>query len=231
MKIYHGPTFSPEESCPYLPDELSRHEFMLASELSKSEWEVLLSQGWRKFGVYFFRPGCRQCQQCLPLRVPVDSFKKSQSQKRVWNKNQDLTVKFAARVYRPEIFHLYKLHTEGRFEQNSEQLGSEGDFWQNHYFPSAEGLQSEFFLGERLIATGFLDLSDQSISSSYFIFDPQFEKRSLGVFGALAEIEWAQQQGLTYYYLGYWIEKSQKMNYKAQFKPYETYDWGAKKWK
>lgn len=230
MQIFHGPTLSPEEVCPYLPQEFSRHEFMLASSLSPTEWEELLSHGWRKFGVYFFRPSCRACQQCTPLRVDVKNFEKSRSQKRVWNKNQDLTVKFEERKYRPEIFHLYKLHSQQRFQQSPEDLGSEGDFWQNHYFPSTDGLQSEYYYQDQLIAVGLLDRSAKGLSSSYFIFDPKFEKRSLGVYGALAEIQWASQQGLEYYYLGYWIEKSDKMKYKSQFSPHQLFDWNQKKW-
>jgi arginine-tRNA-protein transferase len=53
----------------------------------------------------------------------------------------------------------------------------------------------------------------------YSFYDPAEEARSLGTFLILDHIEKARRFGLPYLYLGYWVEGSRKMAYKARFLP------------
>lgn len=230
MKILSPQRISPEESCPYIEKELARHEFFLAQDLNEQELEYFLSRGFRKFGIYFFKPNCQSCKKCLPLRVKTLSFEPTKSQLRVLKKNKDLTVKYNSLVFREEIYQLFLKHSEIRFDQTKDKAGTREEFIQTHFTPSAPALLSEFYLNDKLIAVGFLDISDSGVSSVYFIYDPEYSKRSLGIFGALKEIEFAKETKRPYYYLGYYIEENPSMNYKNQFHPYETYDWSAQKW-
>ena len=50
---------------------------------------------------------------------------------------------------------------------------------------------------------------------------PQEQRRSLGAFMILDHIEKARRLGLPHVYLGYWVEGSHKMDYKAKFRPLE----------
>ena len=88
----------------------------------------------------------------------------------------------------------------------------------------------EYHLKNRLVAVGFLDASLEGLNSVYFIYDPEFSKRSLGIFGALKEIELARHLKLKYYYLGYFIQKNASMSYKSSFRPHEYYDWENQVW-
>lgn len=230
MKLLSPPRISPEENCPYIDGELARHEFFLATEVDAKEFDTCLAQGFRKFGIYFFRPNCRQCQRCLPLRVKAKDFKPTKSQKRVLKKNQDLKVFYKPLVYREEIYQLFIKHSKIRFGQNEDKPGSREDFIQTHFTPSTPSVLSEFYLEDKLIAVGFLDLAASSASSVYFIYDPDYEKRSLGIYGALKEIEFTSNSGREYYYLGYYIAENKSMMYKNQFHPHEVYDWVKEVW-
>lgn len=73
----------------------------------------------------------------------------------------------------------------------------------------------------KLLAVGICDVNAFALSSVYFFFDPAERKRSLGVYGAVKEIEWARSLGIRYYYLGYYVRDCAAMNYKADYKPSE----------
>lgn len=227
IKLIEEKKLSPGEPCPYLKGLESRQEFFLAMEVTPNELDELLAFGFRKFGPYYFRPKCQGCQKCLPLRVLTDEFSPTKSQRRIWRKNQDLKVIHAPPMMSQEIIELYQKHSRLKFGKIEDDLA---EFQFTHFTPSTRGFLTEFRWKDKLIALGFCDWGQSSLSSVYFIYDPEFEKRSLGHFGSLYEINWAKNQKLEYYYLGYWIEENQSMNYKANFHPHELLNWKQSTW-
>lgn len=216
---------SDEFQCPYL-DQQSRNEYFFAMELNHEDINKLLSEGWRKFGWYYFRPACNSCQACIPLRVLANEFQPSRSQRKVINKNTNTELKVCGLEYRDEIFELYEKHSRVRFDQPSEKQ----DFIETHFFPSCPGLQTEYYVDEKLVAVGFLDQGSTGLSSVYFIYDTDYSHLSLGVYGAIKEIELAQKMDLDYYYLGYWINENASMKYKNQYYPHELMNWDSEQW-
>jgi arginine-tRNA-protein transferase len=73
----------------------------------------------------------------------------------------------------------------------------------------------------RLLAACITDVTGDGLSMVYSFFDPKEQRRSLGTYMILRHIELAREMGLSYVYLGYWIEGSRKMQYKARFRPLE----------
>ncbi len=230
MKLLSPPKISPAEACPYIQGEMASHEFFLASDLSAEELEICLAKGFRKFGIYYFRPACGTCQSCIPIRVSAKSFSPSKSQRRVLNKNKDIEVRYSNLSYREEIYDLFVKHSKIRFAMEHEKIGSREEFIQTHFTPSCPSLLSEFYLENKLIAVGFLDVSEDSVSSVYFVYDPDYARRSLGIYGALKEIEFTNKTGKDHYYLGYWLDCNRYMKYKNQFYPHQIYDWKKESW-
>lgn len=228
IKLLSTPIQTPKDQCPYLANEVQSLSVFWATDISPTENEQLLSSGWRKFGKMNFKPDCINCQKCIPLRVRVQQFAPSKSQKKVINKNHDILVLFDELKYKDQYYELYKKHSKDRF--NKESVNSEDEFIRSFFDFTGQQFLSLFFLNEQLIAYGILERGTNCISSVYFIYDPEYADRSLGTFGAMSEIAYAREMGLSYYYLGYWVADCKSLAYKANFKPYETYDWQERKW-
>lgn len=212
--------------CVYLPEKMWRFEYFFAADLSGRELEELLSRGWRKFGEYYFRPRCDDCRECVPIRVAARDYRPTKSQRRTARKCRAVDVRFTESAYRDEIFEIYRDHSMSRFGKESDP----NEFITAFYTPSCPSLQSEYYLDDELVAVGFLDRGEESLSSVYFIFKSAFERFGLGTYGAMREIEYAAHRGLKYYYLGYWIRGNTRMAYKGSFQPNERYDWDGEEW-
>src|SRR5271169_3996972 len=68
--------------CAYLPAESASLEVRVMLDVSPDELDALLERGWRRFGPIYFRPACAACTECVSLRVAVDRFEPSKSQRR-----------------------------------------------------------------------------------------------------------------------------------------------------
>lgn len=226
MLIIQENTLSEQAPCPYLPDRDMRYEYFFATAVGGAELERLLSAGWRKFGYYYFRPSCRECRKCIPVRIPVDNFKPSKSQRRILRKNTDIRVEFRELVFSEEIYNIYREHSLTRFGQVSDL----DEFLFSFYQQSCPALQSEYYIDDTLKAVGFLDISSSGISTVYYTYRDQLSKRGPGIFSILKEIEFTRSMELNYYYLGYYVPGCSRMEYKAKFSPLEVYSWDDARW-
>lgn len=226
MILLSRPTDSSEAPCPYIESEICRFRYFFAKDLSGSELEYLLSGGWRKFGLYYFIPVCEKCRRCIPIRLDTGNIKISRSQKRVMRKGESIRTEFRELEYRDEIFELYRIHSMERFGRDT----GYDDFISSFYTSSCPSLQSEYYLDNKLIGAGFLDLSDTSLSSIYFVYDTNYLKYSPGTLSILREAQYAASIGLSYYYLGYYIEENRSMAYKNSFNIHELMDWETGLW-
>ncbi len=227
MVMYTTPQIGPEEPCPYLPEKTSNMQFFFAAELDAHELELFLCGGWRKFGYYYFRPVCRNCTSCISVRIPVDTFSLSKNQTRVLRRNSDITVKFSDdNPLQEEMFTLFREHSRFRFQRDI----SIEEYEANFCVRSCPSLISKYYLGNKLSALGYLDISSDSLSSVYFVYTEEFICRSPGIFSILKEIDYAKQIGLKYYYLGYLVEGNSRMQYKGTFYPYERRHESSGEW-
>ena len=221
LKLY----LTNDHECSYLPSEQAASIFVDPNEDVQSLTFSQLSEiGFRRSGKHIYRPHCHNCTACMAIRVPVKHFIPSKAQRRCINKNKDLKITTVSSIDSDEYYALYKSYIESRH--------FDGDM----YPPSKE--QYDDFLSTQFDATQYLEFRDDSeqlisvavcdslangLSAVYTFFDPIQPKRSLGVYGVLHQIEHAKQLDLPYLYLGYWIKKCQKMNYKINYKPFEIY--------
>jgi arginine-tRNA-protein transferase len=206
------------------------NESFEASEVSPSELDQLLSEGWRHFGRRFFRynlaPSKFEVRFVLPLRIRLDQFEFSKSQRRILRKNSDLGI-----VIRPieidlEKIELFELHKK-RFNEFTPD--SIYDFFDKDAASTpCESFEICVYSEDRsLLAVSFFDKGAASISSTYAMFDPANAPRSLGIFTMLKEIEYAAAAGKQLYYHGYAYAGESFYDYKKRFASLETYDWNG----
>lgn len=226
MRVLQPVFHSDPQPCQYLPEKTWRFANFYADEIDAKELDTLLSTGWRTFGLYYFQPRCPACAECVPIRIIVDRFAPTKSQRRNARKNNDVRVELGELRYSEEAYAVYEAHSRVRFNKET----TVEEFLQSFYNDSCPSLQSNYYLGERLIGVGFLSRSTSALSSAYFVFDPAFSNRGLGTFSIIKEVAYAALLGLRYYYLGFVIAENRSMSYKVRFGPNEKYDWKTGGW-
>lgn len=215
---------TPLHKCSYLPRQDAITLFAdPKANLDRDLYSDLSELGFRRSGNYLYRPHCKQCSACIPVRIPVNDFEPSRKQRRVLKRNQDLTVRELPATYNDEHYELYAKyithkHADGDMypptpDQYESFLLSE---WGNTVF-------YEFRCREKLLAVAVSDIMVNGVSAVYTYYDIEETKRSLGVMGVLWQIQEAKRLQLPSVYLGYWIKECQKMNYKTEYRPLEMF--------
>lgn len=220
--------------CPYLGGRRWRVQEFAARSFDASLYESLLAEGWRRSGGTFYRDICPGCELCVPIRLDSRAFAPSRSQRRVARRNADVGVELVDADFSEERYTLYRRYIRARHGADPEEdpSGSERDamcdFERASYAafllrgPLESTRISEYRDGSgRLLATGYIDILPDGLSSVYFAFDPEHGSRSLGTWSVLRELDMARELGGRYYYLGFWVPFSPKMDYKASFRPFE----------
>lgn len=211
-------------SCSYLEDKEATTLFVdPRQDVDKGLYSRLSVLGFRRSGSHIYRPHCTHCNACVPARIPVDQFHMRRSQRRISNKNQDLRVVETERIDDDDAFNLYHRyiclrHSDGDMypPDRSQYEAFLAGVWEcTRYF--------RFFEGGNLVAIAVVDELEDGLSAIYTFFDPDAEKRSLGVYAILWQIEKTKELGLKYLYLGYWIRDCKKMAYKSDYRPLELY--------
>jgi arginine-tRNA-protein transferase len=217
-------------SCPYLEGREWEIEEFSVRELEPAIYEELLASGFRRSGMSFYRNLCPNCGLCIPIRLDARDYEPTKSLRRLARLNSDLEVTLVPASYSEERFELYSRYVEARHEKEvcppKEARASYSAFLLES--PFASTMITEYRLPSgRLAATGYVDLLPEGISSVYFAFDPELGKRSIGTWSVLRELELAAAIGKRWYYLGFWVPGSPKMDYKARFHPFEYAYGGA----
>ena len=212
---------SPEHPCSYLPGKTARMIFLDPGAASQNHvYSQLAKQGFRRSGNYLYRPGCEHCHACIPVRIPVDNFGPGRSQRRTWQRNQDLSAQLRPTEFVEEHFDLYQRYMNWRHPHGSMDKPSAAD-----YAAFLTGHEATFFVEFRLhgqlAGVAVVDALEDAFSAVYTFYAPDLPQRSLGTFAILWQIAEARRRRLRWLYLGYWVAESQKMAYKSRFHPFE----------
>lgn len=183
----------------------------------------LARQGFRRSGNLIYRPHCHECTACIPVRIPVNNFRPSRSQKRAWRKNQDLSIKALPPAFNEDHFALYCRYLRARHPGGGMDDSSPEKYLEFLTSACTPVIFYEMRANDCLLAVAVVDQLTDGLSAVYTFYDPDAQKRSLGVFSILWEIEEARRQQLTWLYLGYWIETCPSMAYKNAYRPLQIY--------
>ena len=221
--------------CPYLAGKRERKIFAyLGGREGALVNSVLTNRGFRRSQNVVYVPACDGCNACVPVRVDAKRFAPSKSQRRVETRNKDLVRKIRGARATGEQFSLLRGYLDARHHDGGMADMTVLDYASMVEETNADTLLVEYRIAPKssiepegeLIACALIDRVHDGLSMVYSFFEPEQSKRSLGKFMIADAARLCAELGLDYVYLGYWVNGSQKMGYKAEFKPIEQFQNG-----
>jgi arginine-tRNA-protein transferase len=214
---------SPPGQCSYLADRQSVSETRVMLDVTPAEMDNLLVHGWRRFGPTYFRPRCATCQECVSLRIPVETFEPSKSQRRAWKKSRGIRVEVGVPKVdgaRMELYHAWHAQREDARGWNIDTLDEE-QYAMQFCFPHPCARELAYFQEDRLVAVGIVDETPTALSSVYFYFHPDVARLSLGTASVMFELDLARDRGRQHLYMGYRVKDCASLLYKGTFGPHQ----------
>jgi leucyl-tRNA---protein transferase len=210
--------------CPYIPGQTERKVVTdLAGPNSEELYERLSRAGFRRSHNLAYRPACPSCNACIPVRISATDFEMTKSFRRVMTANADLVADDIEALATIEQYRLFSSYQRARHEGGDMSGMAFNDYRAMVEDTPVTSRTVEFRDTDgTLVAVMLMDRMEESLSAVYSFFDGQLARRSLGTYMILWMVEHARLIGLPYVYLGYWIEGSEKMAYKARFTPLEA---------
>jgi arginine-tRNA-protein transferase len=219
--------------CPYLPGREERKVFThLIGRRAPGLNDALTQSGFRRSQTIAYRPACESCRACVSVRVLVAEFVETRSLRRIREINSDLVGRAVANQASSDQYSLFRSYVDARHGD-----GGMADMSVLDYSMMVEDSHVNTRIVEyrrhgpntavngrgsgALVAACLTDILADGLSMVYSFYDPEEAERSLGTFMILDHLDRAQRLGLPHLYLGYWVEGSKKMAYKARFRPQE----------
>lgn len=217
--------FNVNSKCSYLLDKSQNTHYKVISECSLAQCEALIERGYRRFGKMYFRPICSDCDECKSIKIDVENFSFTKSQRRVLNKAKNIKNY----IQRPtiskthlELFEKYHLYMKDK--KGWEYTPSTAQSYYNSFVDAHNsfGYEVLYFMDEILVGVDLIDILEDGISSIYFYYDPDYEQYSLGRLSLYNQIMFAKKSQKRWIHLGYYVKDCPSLSYKSHYEPYLT---------
>ncbi|EQB39741.1 arginyl-tRNA-protein transferase [Sulfurimonas hongkongensis] len=213
------------DSCSYLENKDQTTHYKVIENCDERQCSSLIQRGYRRFGKMYFRPICKDCDECKSIKIDVKNFEFSKSHKRVMKKAKHIKSYIQApsmtkkHLQLFDKYHLYMRDKKGWEHSYVDPQNYYSSFVNGH---NGFGYEVLYYDENRLIGVDLIDVLKDGISSIYFYYDPDYSSYSLGKLSLLYEIEFAKRQKKDWIYLGYYVKDCGSLSYKASYKPYLT---------
>lgn len=214
------------DTCSYLPGEISSLEYRVSNTMTAERFERLMARGWRRFANYYFRPACATCRECRSLRVDVNTFAPTKSQRRTIKRHVGVELEIREPTVTSshvDLFNRYHIDMHKRRDWPHKVITA-SEYLDGFIGSATFAREYLYFFEDELIAVGLVDETENASSSAYFYHAPEWRSRGIGTYSMLRELEVAKAAGRSHHYLGYWIQDCPSMAYKNRYGPHELLD-------
>jgi arginine-tRNA-protein transferase len=215
--------FHSSGECAYIKEQKENIHYKIMYQVDHKTLSQYIQHGWRRFGALVHRPICDGCNKCQSLRIDVDEFNFSKSIRRVIRKNKDTRVYISSPSVddtKIALHNKYHKFMEEKKGWEYKEIDKEG-YYKSFLSSNVEGAyEITYFIENQLVGIDIVDIINDGISSTYFVYDPDFIHLSLGNFSIYQNILLAKTKSLKWFYLGYYVDGCESLDYKSKFKPF-----------
>ena len=214
-----------DSPCAYFDGKLTTTKYWQLDECSPKEYQGLLEHGWRRFGKLHFTPICEGCNECRSIRICIDEFNFSKSQKRVLKKNKNTKVIIQQPTCTEAHLELYNKYHK---KMNEKKAWKFKPIEERHYIGSyvdgysGFGYEFLYYVDDKLVGVALVDILSSAMSAIYCFYDHDYKDLSIGQFSVLTQIKIAKHHHIPYIYLGYWMKDHYSMGYKEKYQPFDV---------
>ena len=206
------------------------------NSLKGSQLDEYLERGWFRMGQTIFTTNFLKFSgliySVIWLRIDLLNFEPTKTQQKLQKLNANFKVEIKPSIaLSPEhliLFNKYKNHVPFDAAPSLTHLLYDDKF--SNVFDS---YQVNIYDKQKLIACGIFDLGRDASTGITCFYDPDYQKHSLGKYLMFLKMDFSKNQGMSYFYPGYFAPDYPMFDYKLDLaKPFlEFLDLSINLWK